>query len=357
MGLDQAEVFARAIVETTKLHQRIVEEYQPGQRTLRKEVTIDVRIPTHIMRHMTDAAGQDHEEATFLYPVIVPPKGVFYDDLHIRDASGQELAILSYREYLHIVCSVMHLLLASACDTPPDALPDSVRECERDVIWGIIKRVDGRPEQQLEGQEWQPDGTGRELARSLQTLNAVSPEVNRRRAIRMAAQLAEVLTSHYAIIAAVPVPASGRFTIKYESTLIPELDLVPRTIGGRSMPPSISKGMGAIKTRLNILLSTRPVDIKVSLDNAWTCQSYHVLVRCPEGLYLGRQRLIVPSKYLERTARWAPTPPHIRFRRRSRAIVCTFLCTFLAAAKKSSNRSGRAHRPTGRKSTKAAVEL
>src|SRR5260370_10955851 len=72
---------------------------------------------------------------------------------------------------------------------------------------------------------------------------------------------------------------------------------------------------------LRILLGARPISVTVSLDNAWTCQSYHVRVDAPEGLYLANQVLIASKKYLGLTeekykAKGAPTSAHYRFRRR-----------------------------------------
>ena len=142
---EQADVFIRAIVATPKLHQRITENYKTNQRTIRREVTIDVRIPSHIMRRALAAGGEDSGQATFLYPVIVPPKGIFYDDLKIYDANGESLTVLSYREYLHLAASVIDRLTALACGESPADLPSEAVEAERKAIWGIIQRVDTRP--------------------------------------------------------------------------------------------------------------------------------------------------------------------------------------------------------------------
>jgi hypothetical protein len=376
--LNQAEVFTRAIVETTELHQRIVEEYRPNRRTLRKKVNIDVQIPTHIMdRDINRAEETDASVGTFLYPVVVPPKGVFYDDLCIRDADGHELPILSYREYLHVAVNVIHFLLGVACDTPPNELPADAVACEHDAVWGVISRIDGRPPGENPPSDGQTvaaesghrahsaadvpaeDGqeaptsedveqAGRELARLVQTLRTVSSHPDRRRAIRMAAQLVEVLSTHYAIVVAAPVPASGRFAISYECTAIPELDLASGLKRGHSMPGRFIKRLHEFKTRLYIFLSTRPVDVKLSLDNAWTCQSYHVLVHCPDSLYLTHQELVVPDHYLERTARRSPTLPHVRFRRRLGQPYAHLYARFLPTPRRAVIKHGKIARPAER---------
>ena len=53
---------------------------------------------------------------------------------------------------------------------------------------------------------------------------------------------------------------------------------------------------------LAILFGARPISVTVSLDNSWTCKSYHVRVDAPEGLYLSSQKLIASRKYLR--TRW-----------------------------------------------------
>ncbi len=355
INLEQAEVFARAIVETTALHQRIIEDYQPNKRTLRRQVTIDVQIPRRTLCRAMGATGSDGApgeaasggdytgvagkaaELVMLYPIVVPPKSVFYDDLRVRGAGGESLATLSYREYLHVAASVVRLLLAAACNAPPEDLPEEALKCEHGAVGGIIRRIDGRPPASRATDD---SGTasasatavevaeaGRELARSLLNLNLKSifgdsaageppaRMATRRRAIRMAAELVEVLSTHYAIVAVVPVPTTGRFTISYEFTTIPELNLTP-DLGGYDSTSRLRRLTRALRTRLYILLSTRPIDVKLSLDNAWTCQSYHVMVHCPSELYLAKQQLDVEEGYLQRVARRAPSPPHVRFRRR-----------------------------------------
>ena len=69
--LEQVNVFTRAVIGTSKLHQRIVEEYRPDQRSMQKEVTIDVRIPTHIMKRVATAP----DNGVFLYPVLGATQG------------------------------------------------------------------------------------------------------------------------------------------------------------------------------------------------------------------------------------------------------------------------------------------
>jgi hypothetical protein len=102
--------------------------------------------------------------------------------------------------------------------------------------------------------------------------------------------------------------------INYRRTLIPELELSPDGEDGEVTGTfSIIR---KVKAWLRIMLSARPVSVTVSLDNAWTCQSYHVRVDGPEDLYLARQKFIATPEYLAAKAKGAPTGVHYRFRRR-----------------------------------------
>jgi hypothetical protein len=340
----QADVFARAVVEASELQKRIVEQYQPGRRTIQQTVTVDVQIPASAMRRTTSQAGTDapNEDASasssrdgwsFYFPVVIPPKGVLYDNLKVYAADGSELSTLTYREYLSIAVNVLHMLLSAACYSRPDNFPPDVADCELSAILGIIGRIDSRlPHDRTAGSDGAaPEPNGKTLARAVRELDIASwgtgsdghfdPEQNerRRRALRLAASLVRVLTSHYAIVVELRPPQSGRFTVRYEYTLIPELDLSTRPEDASVLKPH-NRFVTAMRTwrgLLEVLLGTRPVSIKVSLDNAWTCQSYHVIVRCPDDLYVSKQDVLWPSSgYLGRQARNAPTTPHVRFRRR-----------------------------------------
>lgn len=371
----QADVFARAVVEASEIQKRIIEQYEPGRRTLRQEVTIDIEIPQSTLQRLeasgrdaSGAGGQRVECSRFYFPVLLPPKGVIYDDLRVHSADGGELPTLAYREYAKVASGVLHLLLAAACFTRPDELPDGARVCERNAIAGILRRI--APRQRTNGVQAQcavangqsehtahtdleaaepvvgsPNGDadapqltvvpdGRSLAKALRELDDVSlADPICAKAIRLAANLVKVLSSHYAIVVEIPATASGRFTLKYECTLIPELDLE----SGREHVQSDKKDgrfVGRLRSwraGLETLFGARPVSIKISLDNAWSCQSYHVIVRCSQSLYVSSQELSLPSPdYLKRLAKNAPTAPHIRFRRRLGQSYAHFYARYLS---------------------------
>jgi hypothetical protein len=63
-------------------------------------------------------------------------------------------------------------------------------------------------------------------------------------------------------------------------------------------------------------LGAKPVEVEIELANASTCQSYHLRIAGPSGLYLSEQTPIDFDNAVTKTAKGAPTPPHCRFRRR-----------------------------------------
>jgi len=127
---------------------------------------------------------------------------------------------------------------------------------------------------------------------------------------------------HYALVASIPLTSTGRFIVRYKRTLIPELELSPEVeenghaTAWRKRYLWLIKRPAYLRGWLRVMFGTRPVSVTVSLDNAWTCQSYHVRVQAPEGFYLARQKFVASEHYQVLKAKDAPTPVHYRFRRR-----------------------------------------
>src|SRR5262249_48004808 len=148
--------------------------------------TIEVQIPQHRIRAAYEASRGAPGAMQFLYPVIVPPKGIFYDNLRIYDGTGRSLPTLSYREYLYVAASVIHLLIAGACGTAPDQLPEDAIDGERQAIWGLIRRIDTKAAYAADGPGTVADieHEGREIATELRRLRSVQNDPIRRSAIR-----------------------------------------------------------------------------------------------------------------------------------------------------------------------------
>jgi len=299
--LAQAKAFAHSIVAPTQLRQRITERYEPSSRTLRHTVTMDVRLPNHLQIGFSMADGQSgggtqKDSAVVLFPALLPAKGELMDNLRFFSADAEPLPDLAYREYLQLVAAVLRVLLLSAYATKEPDLwkvsPEAVH-AERAALDEIIRRNN------------KPIAYDKSAAKDIANLKAVN-----KNNLKLAAQLVQLLSSRYAIVVPVPLKADGRFTVGYERTIIPQLDLLGETAGF----------LGWLKSRARVLFGARPVSLTLPLDNAWTAQSFHMLVHSEEGLYLGSQE----SPELEPYIRWhdenprpgTMAPPYYRFRKR-----------------------------------------
>lgn len=353
----QAEVFMSAIIAPNRVRQRVVERYEPSQRTLEQLVTIDVQIPRKML---SSAGGLDNSvesgkeadrskkgdedsstaDSVAFFPVVLPPKGELYDNFNVYSADDTQLPTLSYRESLRVAADVLHVLFEQAYvskDLPKDLptnLSAEIMALEIIAIWAIIQRRYGfrsaplyKPQEHNKKDEQKDESSGKEpntleayiekyqkirddpeaLAQAI--LNLRNPK--RMSALGTAARLVKLLATNYAMVVLTPVGSSGKLVVKYARTLIPEID--PSQDRQPSEPKSYLR---IIRAKLNIFLGTRPVDVKISLDNAWTCQSYHALVHCPDGLYLIDQKIDLPDGYMKTRAIGSPTPPYLRFRRR-----------------------------------------
>lgn len=63
-------------------------------------------------------------------------------------------------------------------------------------------------------------------------------------------------------------------------------------------------------------MAPRPVELLIDIENARTCQSYHLEVTNTDGLYLLDQTAVDFGDTEKAHATAAPTPPHLRFRER-----------------------------------------
>jgi len=322
----QARIFTLALLEPTEIRQRVVEQYVPGYRTLEQEVTIEAQVPNRLLalnEPATDGLGSPKRDSPTLFPIVVLPKGAFSDNFQVSDAGGEEISTLSYKEYLQLVAGILRLFLRLAYGLPASgALPNFPRDnsgsAESDVLHlehralcEIIKRADADVQVKKILGVSPVSKEAREIADLLKKLDV--PDSGKA-FLNLAVELVCKLSLHYVMVASLSLPGSGRIHINYKRTLIPELKLSPDA-EDRKSPVALRVIEGA-KGWLRILFSARPVSVTVSLDNAWTCQSYHVRVFAPDGLYLARQKLVATDEYLAAMAKGAPTRAHYRFRRR-----------------------------------------
>jgi hypothetical protein len=320
LNAKQARIFSLAVLEPAELRQRISEHYIPDLRTLTQDVTMEIKIPDRLSSiGRSGTSESDDATGSTLLPIMILPKGEI-NDLDVFADDGDRIPVLSYREYLQLAAGILRLFLREAFGLDPaqslaEAPHLSTRSAEFDVLHlehralcQIMKRVQANVKTNHRISPVSSEAA--EIANLIENLQ-VSPE--RKVYLQLAGALIRKLSMHYALVAVVPARNYGRFVIRFYRTLIPELELAPDE---NESEKALKKIFERFKGWLRILLGTRPVSVTVVLDNAWTCQSYHVIVEGPEGLYLARQRFLASSEYLSEKAKNAPTPAHYRFRRR-----------------------------------------
>lgn len=368
-GVAQAKAFTFSVIYPADVRQRITERYEPSQRTLKQRVTIDAQLPGWIVRQLVTGERQDHAteatrgvgneqgmtvgatrrsdapaQPTVLFPVLIPRKGEMVDNLHVLAADESTLPVLSYRQYLQLVARVLRTLLTIAYGGSLNQQSQAtVFQAEHDALRGVIRRARGNIK----------DDTGSQGIAMLGDEGA--RPLSNHAARGLAAKLVKKLTSHYAIVAAVPCPADGRLVITYERLITPTLELAPRPRwtrrGDSDQPARLGGTLKWFKARLRLLFGARPVDISVALDNAWTTQSYHLVLDGQEGVFVGSQESRNLIKYLmvhwdrikrrrhETIQNWArqsqlgetletPPPPYYRFRRRAGQRYAHFYTRF-----------------------------
>lgn len=288
IGAPQAKIFALAVTDPAALRQRVVEDYDPNRRTLHQTVSVQVQVPAPMLQ-----AAQASPEQNLFFPTLLAKKGTLQDGFDVFDGGNTPASVLSYREYLKFAAAVLHGLLATAYGLHvSDPLPKVARDAELFAIMAMMKRA------QPEAANTAPDYSGAEALERLTVRTA---------AVRtLAANFVRKLTTHYAIVAVIPSHCNGRFLVRYQRILIPDVKL---------SDPDTKRRL-TLKGWLRMALGAKPVEVTIELDNASTCQSYHLRVNGPEGLYLASQETIDMDAIVRRTARDAPTPPYCRFRRR-----------------------------------------
>ncbi|MBB5955303.1 hypothetical protein FHS29_001884 [Saccharothrix tamanrassetensis] len=293
----QAKFFALVIASPAEVRKRIVERYRLDERTVRQTVTIEVQVPSQFRASEKDA-GEDF----FYFPLFAPQKGKLLDNWQIYDGAGEELPSLNYREYLLIAVRVLRLLLVSACggaqNTPSGLTPEAER-VEHEVVRTLLRR-------HTKNEPLDPSSVltaANSIRRLTAPRNGNAEKAGQAR--ELAAKLVEKIGGRYLVVAVLSPDRDGRFIAKYEQTLIPDLELAHERKWISSLVGSKSVALGA-----------RPMNLTVGIENASTCDTYHLIVEGSEGSYLGRQEVVEIEETLKTTARDAPGRPHARFRQR-----------------------------------------
>lgn len=317
----EAEIFALAIIRPASLRQRISERYEPGRRTLWQEVTVEIQIPGELIQpeealgSIDKVSGISQEELAesevfnrrskfaalgrIPFPVVIPPKGELNDEIVVQSGNDERLPCFSYSEYLLIVASVLRMLLLKSYQLDNvNLLPKKGSEAERKALACIMQR--GIPSEQIVN----------EASDAILNLSRVEQDepIRDPEALKIAAELVRKLSGRYAIVASVECTPEGRMILEYRRKLVPVLELGLYQKGFR---------FRWLFDRFSILLGARPVDLTVPLENASSCQSFHIYIDCPEGLYLRSQQIDGLNEFLNRYDRQRSTiPPYYRLRRR-----------------------------------------
>jgi len=292
----EAQIFIVSVITPLALRQRIVERYETGEHTLRQTVSLELLVPLNRFHTEAELKGPPP-----LLPIAVamPVKGDLHDGFELLDRDGGNVPDLAYPEYLRLAAGTLRMLLMRAyniTDKTSGSLWQDAERAEHLALMEIVRRGRGDADQ-MEAR-----------ARALETLatDPTGPPVIFPDALRTAAALVRRLATHYAIIALAPVPADGRLILKYQRTLVPELGTAANGLD-----------LTGWKQKLRLLLGTRPSYVGVGLENAWTCQSYHLEVHGPNGLYLSRQKFHPsPAEYFRDRTRHPGRPPYCRFQHR-----------------------------------------
>jgi hypothetical protein len=281
----EAKIFATAIVKPEQLRRRIVEEYTPERRTLKKMAVVDVEIPRRLI-------GNGSKKNVYM-PVVINDKGELLDDFHIYEANSDETQWLSYRQYLSLAAKVLHILLLTAEGLQiGGSLSENAKKAEHLALQGMVKRRDTRTGDDV-------DFSGATAIANLEVPNTT--------ARNLAALFARQLTSKYPIVAVIgSVEQVRRHRFKYQLTLTPSVKLTTPDSGKR----------WSVRGYLQAIVGARPVTLNLDIGNAATCESYHLHVHAPDDLYLASQQPVGLGPILVRQADLAPTLPHCRFRRR-----------------------------------------
>jgi hypothetical protein len=310
----RARLFARGILYPEQLRQRVVEEYEPDRRTIRQKVTVDFQLSRLYM--------PPNQDEKLLVPLLVPKKGDLHDDLEVFDSTGRLVSTYSYREYLLVAATAIRFLLASELELAGKQYSFSPGSFELDVEEGALKLITRRKSEKPVEEEQE------EFANRMRNLTGIDGKGT------LFFDLVKKLSTHYCIIAVMDTPIDGRFSVSYCRTIIPTQ--IPIRLQGR-------QSIARVKNALRMVLGARPVFVQVEIENAWTCNSYHLHVKGPEGLYLAHQKIETYDKsyfsqgVLKGEDSFRPNP-YFRFRRRLGQRYAHFYTRFFPTPRQENGR-------------------
>ncbi|MEV7097970.1 hypothetical protein AB0M80_34495 [Amycolatopsis sp. NPDC051045] len=270
----QLSTFIRFALAPRKIRGRINEEIDVHRRVLRQRVTTILELPA------------DTQKDDLLIPVLTPLKGELQDDLVIH-LDGEPITTLPHHDYLVLITIILDTLLTP---TPGSLSSTQATHLQRDIKKAVDLVTCRR---RLSKQELKKATRCAERIKRLAAVGGSS--------LVAGATLLQRLANNYVVVGIIPKAdeSRARRTISYERYLVPRLKL------------------DSIKDFLGLMMGARPKHIGLSVENAGLTQSYHLLVRGPEGSYVGWQNLTTPSGLLSLSRNSGKlSEPYFRLRRR-----------------------------------------
>lgn len=364
MGFAEAQIFALATTYPAALRQRVSERYVPLRRTVRHTVSMAINIPADKfeftsalsprdvesdIRQASAANRPDGQIFSFPIPAVLFPKGELNDELIIYGNGDEVLPAYSYSEYLQLAARVLHVLLTNAfyistndsesnrrASVVPGELEPSLQAAEDAALRCIMHRGRINEDEVISAVKGISSLQQRIPLPADLSEDLLEERWQARILVQLAAKFVEKLSYDYAIVVPAECRSNGRINLRYERLIIPTVKLSEQSPGSRNA--SIIWFVRWSKDRLRFLLGTRPVELTVPLENATTCQSFHMTVVCPEGLYLREQLVPRVNEYLRHNARPTNVPPYCRLRRRLGQPYAHFYSRFFPEPKKPEHR-------------------
>lgn len=256
----QAVSISLSLQDQKELFYRINERYELGHESARQDVNIEGRLPVDVIELDEEGGGTSNDDGSILVAIVNFAKGELIDSFTVSGAGGEMLPVLPSGDYWYLIArQLRETLLAAQGLFPEETLAGPFLSAEEAALQVIVH----------------PSPTDQQLRAAivrLVELEALS--VQDSALLRDAIALVRFYALHQALVVSVQCK-EGRFYIKYRR------ELRPRKSRSESRFHWLTTALGA-----------RPVILDVDIQNAYMCASYHVEVAAPEGLYLGKQRLL-----------------------------------------------------------------
>lgn len=268
---DMIRQYVEALEKPWELRSRIVETIQPRSRAIRQKVSINLDL-------------SDSVNGSIIFPVMFPEKGELQDDFNVT-LDDSYVATYTHTDYLLLTVGVLNALIERVLQGLKEQSIDLEKinefklQAERGtVLVAMRSRLNKGGIATL--------NQCRKTIKEITELPNVPSDVVT--VLKSIASIMSKLAAHYAILILVPTKSQDpdgrvRRVVEYERYQIPNLELA------RFQWWNPISWLRWARDRLGMLLGARPIHLRLSVANAATTASYHLLVFGPEGTYVGVQ--------------------------------------------------------------------